>query len=223
MSFIETIIFIIIAVILFKIAHLTSKRIKGVYIILRLKKECEAKIRFYRFPLSSFFRLTKKPDLSVELGNRLYLIRFINGKSRFKYLHFASEEFFVTYSKAIFTLGGFLHIRGRYRITENAGFSTTSRRSVKILPKLEVPQEIKYLCESKEKSVIPVLIFSPAPREISYIAEKKTSVKSAYFGDRMFGAMLFSPNSFVTYADRVKRESELYEKSISRSSETSFR
>ena len=223
LSFIETILFIIIAVLIFNAAFVISKRVKGVRAILKLKGECGAKICFYRFPLSSFFRLTKKPDLSVELGNRVYLIRFINGKGRFKYLHFASEEFFVTYSKAIFTLGGLLHIRGRYRITENLGFSTTSRRSVKILPKLEIPTKIKDYCEKSGKLTIPVLIFSPAPREINYVVEKKTSVMPAHFGDKMFSSLLFSPSSFVTYADRVKRESELHEKRISWSSETSFR
>jgi len=223
LSFIETILFIIAAAVIFNAVFVISKRINGVRAILKLKGECGAKIRFYRFPISSFVRLTKKPDLSVELGDRLYLLRFINGKNRFKYLHFASEEFFVTYSKAIFTLGGFLHIRGRYRITENLGFSTTSRRSVKILPKLEIPEQIKDYCEKNKKSVIPVLIFSPAPREINYVVEKKTSVMPANFGDKMFSSLLFSPSSFATYADRVKRESELYGKSISRSSEMSFR
>ena len=223
MSFIETILFIIVAVWLFKLTAVTFKRIKGVSTILKLKNECKAQIRFYRFPLSSFFKLSKKPDLSVELKDKIYLIRFINGKSRFKHLHFASEEFFVTYSKPLFTLTGFFHTRGRYRITENTGYSTTSRRSVKILPKLEIPKEVTDLCENECKKAVPVLIFSPAPREISYVAEKKTSVRYAYFGDKMLDAMLFSPSSFVIYADRVKRESELYEKSIFRSSETSFR
>lgn len=223
MSFIETILFIIVAVAIFNAVFIISKRIKGVRTILKLKGECGAQIRFYRFPISSFFRLTEKPDLSVELGDRLYLIRFINGKNRFKYLHFASEEFFVTYSKAIFTLGGFLHIRGRYRITENSGFSTTSHRSVKILPKLEIPAQIKDYCEKSGKLAVPVLIFNPAPREINYVAEKKNSVVPAYFGDKMFSSLLFSPSSFANYADRVKRESELYEKRISWSSETSLR
>ncbi len=215
LGFFETILYIVIAVVILNAASVISKRINGVRKILKLKGDCGANIRFYRLPISSFFRLSKKPDFSVELGNRLYLIRFINGKSRFKYLHFASEEFFVTYSKALFTLGGFLHIRGRYKVTENSGFSATSRRSVKILPKLEVPDEIRDYCEKNEKSVIPVLIFTPAPREINYVVEKKTSVMPAHFGDKMFSSLIFSPSSFVTYADRVKREIELHEKRIS--------
>lgn len=223
LGFIETVVFIIVAVVIFNAALVVFKRIKGAHTILKLKKECGAQIHFYRFPLSSFFKLTKKPDLSVELGDKLYLIRFINGKSRFKYLHFASPDFFVTYSKALFTLSGFFHLRGRYRITENSGFSTTSRRSVKILPKLEIPEKINDYCQKEGKTAVPVLIFNPSPREISYIAEKRTSVMYAYFGDKVFGSMLFSPTSFVNYADRVKRESELYGKSISRSSEMSFK
>lgn len=222
LGFIETILFIVIAVVILNNAYVISKRLKGVRTILKLKGECGAKIRFYHSPTSSFFRLSKKPDLSVELGDRVYLIRFINGKSRFKYLHFASEEFFVTYSKAIFTLGGFLRI-ARYRVTENLGFSTTSRRSVKILPKLEIPKKIKDYCEKNEKSAVPVLIFSPAPREINYVVEKKTSVMPAHFGDKMFSSLIFSPSTFVTYADRVKRESEIHKNRISWSSETCFR
>ena len=222
LGFIEAVLYIIIAVVILNSAYVISKRIKGVRKILHLKKECGAKIRFYRFPLSSFIWLSKKPDLSVELLDRVYLIRFINGKSRFKYLHFASEEFFVTYSKAIFTFGGFL-IRGIYRVRENLGFSTTSRRSVKILPKLEIPTEIKDYCDKNEKSVIPVLIFSPAPREMNYVVEKKTSVMPAHFGDKMFSSFIFSPSTFVTYVDRIKRESEIHENRIFFSSETSFR
>lgn len=223
LGFFETIFYIVVTAVILNAVFVISKRIKAVRKILKLKGECGAKIRFYRFPLSSFFKLSKKPDLSVELKDKIYLIRFINGKGRFKHLHFASEEFFVTYSKPIFALSGFFHTKGRYIITENAGYSNTSRRSVKILPKLEIPKEVNDLCENEGKKAAPVLIFNPAPREISYVAEKKTSVRYVYFGDKIFDAMLFSPSSFVTYADRSKRESELYEKSIFRSSETSFK
>ncbi len=225
MNFIEALLLILAVYAVYRIVFYTSKRISAIFTIARLKKECGAKIRYTRPHIASFFRLTKNPDLTVEIFDTVYIVRFINGISRFKYLHFASPEFFITYSKALFTLSGFFRLRGRYRITENAGYSTTSRRSVKILPKLEIPKEVTDLCENEDKKAVPVLIFSPAPREISYVAEKKTSVKYAYFGDKMFDAMLFSPSSFVTYADRVKRQNEakLYEKSISRSSETSFR
>ena len=56
-----------------------------------------------------------------------------------------------------------------------------------------------------------MLIFTPAPNEVTYVTETKTRIKSAFDGDLMYGQMIFTSTTFVSYADRMERE-EKYRK-----------
>ena len=185
-----------------------TKRIRAVSKLCELKKMCHAKINFVRSPFSSLFILSKKPDIIIEIDDDVYLIRFINGKGSLRFLHFASPEFFVTYSKTHISLGSILRLGARGK---SANSQSTSRQSVRILPSLEIPENFARQAARGEKRLAPVLIFSPAPNEITFVSESKTSIKPAFEGDDMYGQKIFTPSTFVTYTDRKHREKRLCE------------
>ena len=200
------IIFLVSAYLIFLFVFYFTKRIRAIYKIASLKKTNGARISYTRVPFASYFRLSEKPDIIVEIGEKIYLIRLINGKGGLKYLHFASDEYFVTFSKIRISVSGLFRFGGRNKAVSSG---STSRHSVKILPKLEIPE--KYSSSYYEKEVIPVLIFTPAPNEITYVTESKTRIKPAFDGDLMYGQMIFTPSTFVSYADGMERE-EKYRK-----------
>ena len=86
------------------------------------------------------------------------------------------------------------------------GFVTTKSRRAGILPKLQIPDEYIKISPSDEREIIPVLIFNPAPGEVSYVTEEKSSIKIAFSGDEFRGEKIFTPTTFVIWADRKKRQ-----------------
>ncbi len=201
-----TIIGFVLIVLAFLWINKVLKRISAYIRIGSLKKMCGARIKIKRLPLLSFFTLSEKPDTVVEIGDNTYLIRYINGIGGMRYVHFANSRFFVTFSRNIL-LPKFRMV-GRIA-NRNPSYSLTSLRRVKILPELKVPEEYMIRSEFDTRKLIPVLIFSPAPHEVTFVSETKTSIKLAFTGDEFYGMKIFTASSFVRYADRVKRQSEL--------------
>lgn len=201
-------IFILALVLIYKLCFYISKRLSLIFRLLSLKKLCGATVRFTRFPLLSLIAPSKKPDAVVEIGNTVYLIRLINGRSGLHFLHFASPEYFVTFLKSRFFLGGRVRVRGRFFVTEHKGYITTSGHSVKILPPLEECEKYANQSGFYEKKTVPVLIVNPTPCEVSYVTASKSSIKVAFTGDEIYGVKLFTPKTFVIHADREKREED---------------
>ena len=126
-------------------------------------------------------------------------------------MHFASDKYFVTYSKMRFSVGNLTQLRGRRAVSGSSGFITTGAHSVKILPTLKIPEEYLRMRDIYGKILVPVLILNPAPNEVSYVTEKKTSIKVAFTGDEVYGQKIFTATSFVSYAERMKRAEKFYE------------
>lgn len=185
------------------------KRACAIRKINTLKTVSSAKIKKNRSPLASYFILSDKADLIVEVGKRVYFARFLNGKGAHRFMHFASPKFFVTYSKMRFSVGNLTALRPRRAVTKSPGFLTTGAHSVKILPPLKIPEE--YIRISKEYGQVleSVLILNPAPNEVSYVTENKTSIKVAFTGDEIYGQKIFTASTFVSYAERVWREDRI--------------
>jgi len=201
-------VFVIAAYLLYKIIFTLSKRLFAVIKLYELKKETGARVVFLRSPIFSLITESPKPDVVVEIGKTVYLIRFINGISGQRFVHFASEEYFVSFLKNRFTLGGKVKIRARYRVTEHKGYITTSSHKVTVLPKLQIPEEYREISEFDGRKVVPVYIFNPAPCSVSYVTEEKTSIKVAFTGDEFYGVKIFTSSTFKNYAERMKREEE---------------
>ena len=186
------------------------KRAFAIGKIKTLQAVSSAKITKARPGFASYFKLTESADLIVEVGRCIYFIRFLNGKGAHRFMHFASPEFFVTYSKMRFSVGSLTSIRGRRAMAKSPGFITTGAHSVKILPPLKIPDEYIKERDVYEKELVPVLILNPAPNEVSYVTENKTSIKVAFTGDEIYGQKVFTATSFVSYAERTKRAERYY-------------
>lgn len=194
---------------LYLVGYYTYKRIFAMRKILTLKESAKARVKRLRHPFASFFKLSDKPDLVIQIGKSIYLVRFINGRGARRFMHFASESFFITYSKMRLSVGSLTSLRGR-RGPSKPGFITTGAHSVKILPKLNIPEEYITKRDVYDTKLVPVLILNPAPNEVSYVTEKKTSIKVAFTGDEIYGQKIFTATSFISYAERIKRAEEVY-------------
>lgn len=211
--FILTVILVIFA---YKVVRSVTKRIFLVTKLKELKKTSDAKIKYHTLPFFSLLRFSEKPEITVEIGNRVYLIRLIGASSKHRRVHFASPEYTVTTKGRRFTSG----VRMVY-----AGRATIRRRAVKVqaqslpqkigkvrlLPKLKIQNEEQL----RGKTAVPVLIFNPAPHDVTYVTPEKNRVLAAFTGDKVYDHTIFTASTFVIYAERYEREMKERKKSAS--------
>ncbi|MBO7303792.1 MAG: hypothetical protein J6V09_01025 [Clostridia bacterium] len=207
-NILELFLIIAAAVLIYKLVFYVIKRCVAIRKILTLKGTCGAAVSFLRFPFTSFFRLSETPDAVVETDDSVYLVRFIDTPSGGKHLHFASESFFVTYTSTHWSLGGLLHMRRRYRAVAAGSHSTSAAQRVRILPQLKIPEVHSRKKEIYAKKLVPVLLFNPAPKELSYVTKEKTSIKVAFTGDEVYGQKVFTATTFAIHVDRATREAK---------------
>lgn len=171
----------------------------------RLKKETGAEIKYVKPPFLSLFKISKVPEITVKLGNKIYLIRTFFGGGIGKVVHFASEEWLVRFSRL--RAAGYSKRRlGEKIVNARSGFAVGTK--VFRLPRLDLSA---YREDGRE--VIPVIIFNPAPGEVSYVTKEKTAILDAYTGDSVLGTLVFTSSTFPTFAEREYRR-ELYEREL---------
>ena len=201
---INLILFIALVILAARLFYWLSKRIRLIIRLRSLKRDCGATIRFTRFPLLPTLFISDKPDVIVEIGNTVYLIRLYSG-GKFKFVHFASPRYSVRFTRL--RVGIFaVNRRGRASIAMPSGGTYNTDMKVFIIPELSVPEELENAYP--QKSVERVMIFNPAPMEVSYVTEEKTTIKVAFTGDEFYGTRIFTSSSFVAYADRKTREKD---------------
>lgn len=198
---IEIIIIITAAVLGYKFFTWFSKRTTLLRRLSRLKREQNANITLHSFAYKPIWLTKSTPDITVELGNTIYAIRVYSGIGGARSVHFANEEYSCNY----------LRFRVSARSPQGSGANSLSMTpgvnlSAKVyrLPPLKVPDEYYGM----GKRVVPVMILNPAPSVLSYVTDEKTSIKIAFTGDEMHGMKVFTADSFVRYAERMKREEE---------------
>lgn len=192
----RSVITILLIYVISRILFLFFERIRSIIHILSLKHKVGLMVRVYPTALLSLFGISKKTDATVEIGDTVYLIRFFNGRSSLSYVHFASKRFAVVYSKIHFSISSLLSKSARRGGARLGGAQDTSRQRVHIIPELK---------SSEERKAKEIIIFDPTPAEVTYVTETKTSIRAAYTGDEVLGRMIFTPETFVIYADRKKR------------------
>ena len=211
MEILNLLIVILICVLIYRGVYAISKRCFLLSRIKPLKAECGARVRFLRSPFASFFRLSKKPDIAIEVGRTVYLIRLINGINGYRLLHFASKNYYVTYKKFNLYPGGRAKKGGHFGIKAltPAGTTTSSRR-VHILPDMIIPQKYAGRNEYDSQSIVPVLVFNPAPCEVSYVTEERNAIKVAFTGDEFNGYKIFTASTLAIHIDRAARQEKEY-------------
>jgi hypothetical protein len=168
-----------------------------------LKKLCGAKIIYQRFPFLPTAMASEKADVIVEILDTVYLIRLYSGGGSTKFVHFASPKYSVRYSRlrtGRFVING--RIRSRFITFADSAFNVGTR--VIILPDFPIPSDDR--CYGKR--VERVILFNPAPTEVSFVTEEKTSIRTAFAGDEMYGVKVFTASSFISHADRETRKND---------------
>ena len=196
----------IVFIVAYKIIFAVSKRCFLILKLNSLAKNEIAAVKYKRFPFLSCLCFSKKPDAVIEAGSTIYLVRFISGIGKRYNLHFASKDFFVTYKKlSLYPAGRFVKgLRAKKKAVAPAGASTSSRR-VKIMPELILPEEYASFPSSGKYKIEKVILLNPAPGEVSYVSEERTSIKAAFTGDEVNEYKIFTPSTLVTHIDREVR------------------
>lgn len=165
--------------------------------IYSLKKDCNAKITLHTFPFLPRLISRDTADITVEILDTLYHIRLYSGIGQSRTVHFASERFSVIFSRLrmVMRASGRAAAR-RAQPTVTASFNTGGR--VRVLKPMRIT-------DTPSKRSVKVMLFSPAPCEVSYVTEEKTSIKLAFTGDEMYGYRIFTASTFAIYAEREAR------------------
>ncbi len=193
------------------------KRTRLLLSLLSLKKECGAKVEILRFPYRTMRFISDKPDIRVTIGNRVYNIRLYSGGSAMKSVHFASENYSVLYSRLAVAVRRTAPVVWSGRMPLFFVGAKTGQR-VRYVPSVKQDKkqtekddyyyddELFGKSEEEETKEENVLIFNPAPSEVSYVTEDKTKIDLAFTGDMLYRERIFTGSSFIRYADRMSRE-----------------
>ena len=205
MDLLNFIIFLLIALAIYKITTLVYIRLRDKRRLSLLRKECSATVKFTRPLLFSYFKPSEHPDAIIETDAEIYAIRFLSAGGRRRFMHLARRDFLVTYRRSYFALLEMFSFR-RYKFKVTGSGSETASQRVKILPGLAVPKEISERAELSGKPLVKVIILSPEPLEFTYVTKEKTSIKLAFSGDEVDGFRVFNAKNFLAYADRQSRK-----------------
>lgn len=169
------------------------KRVYLLRVTKRISKIEGVSLRWLANPFLSLIKLSDTPELSVKIYDDTYLVRIYNGVGGGNAVHFATEKFTVCYS-GIKTA---VYMPRRGRLLSFRGFNIGAH--VKVLNPIKVPDG---LCAGEYTEVV---LFNPAPSEVSYVVEEKTSIKVAFTGDEIYGRKIFTTSTFEIFVDREAR------------------
>ncbi len=204
MKLLLTVIVIIALANLISAALYVTKRARAHLRFKALAKQGKFKLKFTRSFFASLFKISHAPDLIAEIGDKIYLLRYYNGKGGRYQVHFANEEYSVRFQilliRSLFSTGGRL-ISGHSNVAES---TTTVRRKVIIVPKLQIPEEYEAY-EELGKKIVPIMVFNPTPSSLTYVSDEKTSIKLAFTGDSFRGIKIFTGTSAANFLEREQR------------------
>lgn len=204
----EIVLFLIIVILIILVIPTIRSIVKRVYLLIKLfelKRMTGAVIKLRTFPLFSLLVLSKRPEITVEMGDTVYLLRLFSASSAHRRVHFANPEFTVTIkgkrTRSAIAVTGTGTRSWRRSVVKINDYSRPKSGKVRILPKLKTPQKWGY----SGKKTVPVLIFNPAPHDVTYVTPEKNKVVAAFTGDTVYDSIIFTASTFVTYVDRQER------------------
>ena len=190
MTLLEFSLIVISIMIIVKIFLFTKRRLSLLHAVLKLKKIDPVGVQITNFSALLSKKVTKKPFAKVTVGSKTYAVRLFNGKGFKHAAHIVNER----YASVFLKTGGATKVR------------TLARRAIVTHEAARVyfPRTV-FLPEIENDGEIPVLLFTPAPRELTYVTEERTSIKAAFTGDEVFGFKVFTKTTFANFIDRDSR------------------
>ena len=191
MTLIEFAIIITVLIVIIKIFLFTKRRLSLLISVLKLNKINTVSVQITNFHALLSKRVTKKPFAKVTVGDKTYAVRLFNGKGHSYAAHIVNSSFASVFLKT----GGAVKVR------------TLARRAFAVneASRVYFPRTIFLPDISPDKKEIEILIFSPSPRELTYVTAERTSIKAAFTGDELFGFKVFTKTTFANFIDRDSR------------------
>jgi hypothetical protein len=173
------ILFVIVAIARFIRAF--CMRVKLMRQIKELCKQRDFHLKTHRNPFLSFLYKGKRFDFTIETPQKTYVVKLITCFSKIKIYHFIDEESYVTYFKT------FIVLPMATKVTEGVHWSCYHR-----FPRLE---------KAEGDNVTHVLLFNPAPNDITYIDKKGLTQIAG--NDTVIGDLqLFNGKGFLNAIER---------------------
>ena len=190
MRVIEFIIIITVLIFLFRLIKFIEKRTVLFFTIKRLGS-LEGVALVDVKPLLFFSpRITKSAVCKVRVGEKTYAVKLFSGKGHSYAVHIVNAE----YASVFMKTGGAIKVRRFVR----------SMRAVHEEARVYFPKTV-FIPEWEAADEIPVLLFNPAPRELTYVSPERTSIKAAFTGDEVYGMRIYTQSTFYNFIDRDSR------------------
>lgn len=191
MTLIEFSLIVIAIVITVKVFLFVKRRLSLLFAILKLRKIDTVDVQITNFLALLSKKVTKKPFAKVKVRDTVYAVRLFNGKGHSHAAHMVNSRYATVFLKT----GGAVKVRtlARRVIAAREAARVYFPRTV-FLPEIEDDTE-----------EIPILLFSPTPRELTYVTAERTSIKAAFTGDEIFGSRVFTKTTFANFIDRDSR------------------
>lgn len=189
----------VLLVLVFRVVCAVVKRMR---LIASLKHICVEKgwqYRQNRAPLASFFAFSSVPDIEIEAHDTLYCIRLFTCINRHWFLHFPKENV-VLYTKRYMRL----YSRGRGPKIAATVEERVSIKKMRLLPQIKLPET--------SKAVERILLFNPAPKEISNVNASRTAAEIRGNGDELFGQRICNFKWFAHFIMTREENGERHER-----------
>ena len=177
----------------YSLLRFTVKRLGLLFKLVGLKRATGAEIKLHSFPLRPMWAVGQNPDITVKILDTVYRIRLYSGGGAAKSVHFSDRCWSVIYSKI---KAGTVSPRRKNARLVNISNLTVGARVV----------HIPDIARADDPRVVDVLLFNPAPAEVSFVTDEGNSIRLAFTGDEMQGYTVFTASTFVRYAERRYRE-----------------
>ena len=186
--------FILVLILLWLAASLITfyvKRIRLYKSVISLKKISGVSVEITSRLAFAAPKMVKAPAARITVRGKTYSVRIFNGRGALYAAHIASEKYAAVFLKS----AGARKVRffGRRHVAITQMKSTVYFAKTVIMP------------DRPKNSDIPVMIFNPAPRELTYVTPEKNSIRIAFTGDTVNGEMIFTAGTFARYIDRDSR------------------
>ena len=191
MTLLELAIIIIIIIAAYKAITFEVKRISLLISVTKLGKLDGAMVEVCNIFAALLPIITQKPVYRVKVHSKTYAVRLFSGKNYLHAVHIVNREFAAVFMKS----GGAVKVRRFVR----------SMRAVHEDSRVYFPRTVIMKPIEKLPDDIEVMLFSPAPRELTYVSENRTSIKVAFTGDEVYGMKIFTKTTFTNFIDRDTR------------------
>ena len=191
MTLIEFALIVLALTIVIKVFLFTKRRLSLLFSIKKLSKIDTVEVEITNPYAILSKKVARKPFAKIKVRDKIYAVRLFNGKGFSHAAHIVNESYATVFMKT----GGAVKVRMFVRKVA----------AVHEAARVYFPRTVFLPDTTNESGEIPILLFSPSPRELTYVTKERTSIKAAFTGDEIFGVKVFTKTTFANFIDRDSR------------------